>query len=157
MQGVETLKGNRQEKILELISQQVILTQEDLQNALQAAGFQVTQSTVSRDIKELRLIKGHDSQGNYRYLSAETRVISDHSEQHYRLLLSQSTKSIDYALNNVVVKCFPGMASGAAVALDALFSDRMLGCLAGDDTILIVVHNESQAAELVTDLRAGKK
>ncbi len=151
------MKGNRQEKILELISQQVILTQEDLQNALQAAGFQVTQSTVSRDIKELRLIKGHDSQGNYRYLSAETRVISDHSEQHYRLLLSQSTKSIDYALNNVVVKCFPGMASGAAVALDALFSGRMLGCLAGDDTILIVVHNESQAAELVTDLRAGKK
>ncbi len=147
------MKGNRQEKILELISQKIILTQEDLQNALLNAGYPVTQSTVSRDIKELRLIKGHDAEGNYRYLSANTHSYNNHSEQHYKMLLSQSAKSIDYAVNNVVVKCFPGMASGAAVALDALFSDRMLGSLAGDDTILIVTRTEAQAADLAAAIR----
>ena len=64
------MRGNRQEKILQIINEQVILTQDDLQDALKKEGFNVTQSTISRDIKRLRLIKGHDSFGNYRYISA---------------------------------------------------------------------------------------
>ncbi len=150
------MKGNRQEKILDLITRKVILTQEDLQAALLEEGYPVTQSTVSRDIKELRLIKGHDSEGNYRYLSASTHTINDRSEQHYKLLLGQSIKSIDYALNNVVIKCYTGMASGAAVALDTLYSDRMLGCLAGDDTILIVLRDVIQAETLASELKNNK-
>lgn len=146
------MKKNRQQMILELIENTVLLTQEDLQNALQKAGFEVTQSTVSRDIKELHLVKSRDSQGNYRY-SAQGPVSNTHSENQYENMFSGAAKSVDFALNNVVVKCYGGMASGACVALDALFGNMMLGSLAGDDTIIIVTRSEEQSAELAKGLK----
>lgn len=147
------MKNNRQSKILELINANVISTQDDLQTILQNEGYNVTQSTVSRDIKELKLVKGHDVNGNYRYLNAENHKSESHSAGHYHELFMRSVKKIDYALNNVVIKCYNGMASGACVALDALFSERMLGSLAGDDTILIVTRSEEDSATLTAELK----
>lgn len=147
------MKDNRQEKIVELIRKKIILTQEELQKALLDEGFRVTQSTVSRDIKELRLVKGHDSSGNYRYVLPESPLPTEQSVLHYRELFSRSVRSIDYALNNVILKCDNGMASSACVSLDILYSDRMLGSLAGDDTVLIVTRSENDSELLVKELK----
>lgn len=147
------MKSKRQEKILELIRQKICLTQEDLQNGLLEAGFNVTQSTVSRDIRELKLVKGRDEQGNYRYLSNQNGAALKKSDySHYRELFLRAVKSVDYSLNNVVVKCGVGMASSACVAIDEMFGDMMLGSLAGDDTIIIVTVGEAQSKLLCENL-----
>lgn len=145
------MKIKRQKRILELIKENIFLTQEELQEALLADGFEVTQSTVSRDIKELRIVKGHDRDGNYRYIAAKQSP--SHNDNHYRELFARSVKSVAYALNNVVIKCYNGMASPACVAVDELFGDMMLGSLAGDDTIIIVTYNEQGAESLTRELK----
>ncbi len=142
------LKNKRQNEILSIISQKIVYTQEDLQNELLALGYNVTQSTVSRDIKELRLIKTHDSEGNYRYVSTVAKSMLN-GESHYRDLFTKAVKSVDYALNNVVIKTHSGMASTACVALDNMFGDTMLGSLAGDDTIIIVTRSEMHSKILI--------
>lgn len=142
------LKSKRQETILELINRKICLTQEDLQNGLLEAGFDVTQSTVSRDIRELKLVKGRDEQGNYRYLSGHTTQRAEKTDNHFNELILRSVKSAAYSLNNVVVKCGVGMASSACVAIDELFGDMMLGSLAGDDTVIIVTVGEAQSKQL---------
>ncbi|MBO5321183.1 MAG: arginine repressor [Clostridia bacterium] len=145
------MKQTRQQKLLELIENNVLITQEDLQQGLEALGFQVTQSTVSRDIKELKIIKGRDEKGNYRYLTH--RVTGNtHSDNLYIKMFVDGVKSFDYAVNNVVIKCFAGMASSVCVAVDALFGDMMLGSLAGDDTIIIVTHSEAESKALISEL-----
>ncbi len=149
------MKQNRHKKILELIENNILLTQEDLQQSLEALGFQVTQSTVSRDIKELKLIKGRDSSGNYRYLSPKT-VSAPHTENQYEKMFADGVKSTDFALNNVVIKCFGGMASSVCVAVDALFGDMMLGSLAGDDTIIIVTRSSEASEALLKEFRKIK-
>ncbi len=146
------MKQTRQQKILELIDKNIMLTQEDVKAGLEKAGFEVTQSTVSRDIKELKLIKGRDDNGNYRYLS-HTKEGTTHTENQYNKMFSDGVKSMDYALNNVVIKCFGGMASSVCVALDALYHDMMLGSLAGDDTIIIVTRSEEQSKNLISNLK----
>lgn len=146
------MKSKRQLKILELIKNKICLTQEDLQNGLKELGFNVTQSTVSRDIRELKLVKGRDEQGNYRYLANPVNKLSKKDDLHYREMFSRSAKSIRYSLNNVVVKCDVGMASSACVAVDEMFGDLMLGSLAGDDTIIIVTEGEEQSKLLCENL-----
>lgn len=146
------MKNKRQEKILEIIKNNIVLTQEDIQNALTKMGFTVTQSTVSRDIKELKLIKGHDSEGNYRYISAAK---SGHSKSlsHYYEMFKSSAVSVDCAVNDIVIRCHNGMASGACVAVDAIFGDRFLGTIAGDDTIFIVTRSVEDAIELTEEIK----
>lgn len=144
------MKNKRQKEILEIIKQKIVLTQEDLQNELLLLGYNVTQSTVSRDIKELKLIKSHDSSGNYRYIS--NQITSKYSDSHYRDMFVKAVKTVDYALNNVVINCYAGMASSACVALDSMFHDMMLGSLAGDDTIIVVTKSEQHSIELVNEL-----
>ena len=146
------LKSRRQEIILELIKRKICLTQEDLQSGLLEAGFDVTQSTISRDIRELKLVKGRDKDGNYRYLTNQTQTTVLHNESHYNDLFSKAVKTVDYSLNNVVIKCYNGMASTACVAVDELFVDMMLGSLAGDDTIIIVTTGEQQSKLLTEQL-----
>ena len=146
--GVYKLKSKRQEKILELIKQKICLTQEDLQNGLLEAGFDVTQSTVSRDIRELKLVKGRDDNGNYRYLSNNHSVNVKKIDSHNKELFLRAVKSVEYSLNNVVIKCGNGMASSVCVAVDEMFGDMMLGSLAGDDTIIIVTVSENQSKVL---------
>ncbi|MBQ4119735.1 MAG: ArgR family transcriptional regulator [Clostridia bacterium] len=145
------MKHTRQQQILNIIKENIILTQEDLQNALLNLGYNVTQSTVSRDIKELKLIKSHDSNGNYRY-AANTFQSSDNSAQ--RDLFVKSVLSVDCALNNVVIKCRSGLASGACVALDTLFHEYMLGSLAGDDTIIVVTKSTDHSKTLVEKINS---
>ena len=147
------MKRKRQQKILEIIANNIVLTQDDIQNFLLAAGFKVTQSTVSRDIKELRLIKGHDAAGNYRYVSSEHRDTSKQAFAHYREIFSRYASGVDYALNDVVVKCMAGMASSVCVAIDAMYNDMMLDTIAGDDTVFIVTRSEAQASQLTNELK----
>lgn len=144
------MKNNRQKVILDIIAKKIILTQEDLQNELLLLGYNVTQSTVSRDIKELKLVKGHDSNGNYRYIT--NKIEDEHSHTQYRDMFAKAVKAVDYALNNVVIKCYAGMASSAGVALDNMFHDMMLGSLAGDDTVIIVTKSEQHSVMLVEKL-----
>ena len=151
--AVNKMKRRRQQKILEIIANNIVITQDDIQNLLLAAGFKVTQSTVSRDIKELRLIKGHDSAGNYRYVSGDLRDTDKQAFAHYREIVSRYTTGVDYALNDVVVKCVSGMASSVCVAIDTMYNDMMLGTIAGDDTVFIVTRGEAQAAQLTNELK----
>lgn len=146
------MKNNRHDAIIKLIKEKVLLTQEDLQNELIALGYNVTQSTVSRDIKELKIVKGHDIYGNYRYIFNQVALGTSHSGDHYREMFSKAVISVDYAINNVVIKCHTGMASSACVAVDELYGDMMLGSLAGEDTIIIVTQTEERSALLASSL-----
>lgn len=151
------MKGKRQETVLEIIKNNVILTQDDLQNALKDYGYDVTQSTVSRDIRQLKLIKDHDSEGNYRYVTVDRAVKQNQSAEHYRDMIKGTVISVDYAVNNVVVKCHNGMASSTCVSLDNMFSDRMLGSVAGDDTIIIITRDEESSRLLSQEINEIKK
>lgn len=146
------MKNKRQEKILELIKRDIVTTQEELQTSLEALGFRVTQSTVSRDIKELRIVKAQDENGVYRYLVAQgddgKRTVG-----HYQDLFARSAIDVLYSMNIVIVKCYAGMASGAGVALDNLYSDMILGSLAGDDTVFAVTSSESDSQKLTDELK----
>ena len=147
------MKRKRQQKILEIIENNIVITQDEIQNLLLEEGFKATQSTVSRDIKELRLIKAHDADGNYRYVSSQIKNSERQSFAHYRELFSRYAKSVEYALNDVVIKCMSGMASSVCVALDAMYNDMMLGTIAGDDTVFIVTHSEAHAAQLTNEIK----
>ncbi len=144
------MKQTRQKAILDIIKDKVVLTQEDLQNELLELGYDVTQSTVSRDIKEMKLIKTHDINGNYRYCADNNRSQGDFS--HQKDIFAKSVLSVDYALNNVVIKCRAGLASGACVALDDLFHGFMLGSLAGDDTIIVVTASTEASKKLTQEI-----
>ncbi len=147
------MKKKRQQKILEIIENNIVITQDEIQNLLLEEGFKATQSTVSRDIKELRLIKAHDADGNYRYVSSQIKNFEKQSFEHYREIFSRYAKSVEYALNDVVIKCMSGMASSVCVALDAMYNDMMLGTIAGDDTVFIVTHSEAHAAQLTNEIK----
>lgn len=147
------MKGKRQEVILDIIKKNIILTQDELQLALEKFGFNVTQSTVSRDIKELKLVKGRDEAGNYRYICAATNDTELKPLSNYKEIISNSVKSIDCAMNDVVVKCYTGMASSVCVAIDIIFGDKMLGSIAGDDTIFIVTHSIDEALQLSNEIK----
>lgn len=148
------MKNKRQEKILELINQRAFLTQDELQEALNSLGFNVTQSTVSRDIKQLRIIKALDSVGNYRYVSQiNNEMISEReSDSHYTDIFKRSVIKVDCAFNDIVIKCYSGMASGACVAVDYFFPDMIMGSLAGDDTIFIITKTPEIAKKLTDRL-----
>lgn len=144
------MKKKRQERILELIAAQVIDTQEDLQAALKQNGYDVTQATVSRDVKELQIVKAADATGRYRYISHRE---SDGRKVAYNDIFSNSVIYIESAMNDVVIKCHSGMAPGACAALDSMKWDSVVGTLAGDDTILAITRSETAAIELVKSLK----
>ncbi|HOJ80897.1 MAG TPA: arginine repressor [Clostridiales bacterium] len=142
------MKYSRHAKILELIEKYPIETQEELAEKLREHGMDVTQATVSRDIKELRLIKVMADDGSYRYASI-TRTEGNISNK-LLTVFSESFVSCDYANNIVVVKTLPGMAQAAASAVDAMKWPEIVGSIAGDDTIMIVCRAEKIAEELVS-------
>ena len=147
------MKNKRQDVLLKLIRDNIISTQEDLMNSLISEGFTVTQSTISRDIKELRIVKALDAFGNYRYISAFDNSERDgEKNDKFVDIFSNSVISIQYAMNDIVIKCYPGMASSACVAVDNLYNDMIIGSLAGDDTIFIITESEAMAAELTEKL-----
>ena len=146
------MKTKRQEALLEIIRRERIDTQEELTNALRAAGFAVTQATVSRDIKELRLIKTLGEDGRYHYAAVKPAV-SDKETAKLQTLFRDAVRSVDHACNIVVVKCLAGTAGAVCTATDSMHLPEVVGTLAGDDTIMIVVRTEADAVKLARTLK----
>ena len=139
------MKNERQAKIIEIIQTEIIETQEELLKKLRVAGFHVTQATVSRDIRELNLVKGSTPDGRYKYTVGKPKGADKPKFSH---ALSESIISIDYAQNLIVVKTFAGMAQAVATQIDYLREEEIIGCVAGDDAILVVVKTCERAIEL---------
>lgn len=141
------MKYSRQAKLLEIIENEIIETQEEIADKLKEAGMDVTQATISRDIKELKLIKVMASDGRYKYapFSKSENVVLN----RLMTIFSESYVSSDYANNIVVVKTLPGMAQASASAIDSLNRSEIVGSIAGDDTVMIVCRTEKVAEELV--------
>lgn len=131
------MKTKRQSKMLELIKKHDIETQEELSDYLQKEGYQVTQATVSRDIRELKLTKVAMSNGRQKYVTL-TEGTEDLSEKYTRVF-HDGFVSMDMAQNILVIKTVSGMAMAVAAALDALKFSEVVGCIAGDDTIMVAV------------------
>ncbi|HAH78921.1 MAG TPA: arginine repressor [Ruminococcaceae bacterium] len=145
------MKKKRHERILELISRYSIDTQEELLHRLQESGFRVTQATVSRDIKELRLVKVLSPDGKYRYMRAEEKARQN--DVKFSSLFQDSAVAVDYAQNIVAVKCLTGMANAVCAAMDTLHWDDAVATLSGDDTIFILMRNEGAAGRLAGKLK----
>lgn len=145
------MKARRQAKILELIKNQAIETQEELADALGRQGIQVTQATVSRDIKELQLNKVPTGDGRYRYALPDE--VAPGSWDRRRRIFQESVLGIDFSENIIVIRSLPGTAQGVASAVDHLGWAEFIGTVAGDDTVMIVVRPKEAAPELVERIR----
>ncbi|HYE10063.1 MAG TPA: arginine repressor [Patescibacteria group bacterium] len=141
------MKISRHAKILEIIERREIDTQEDLAEELKKSGFNVTQATVSRDIKELRLIKVLTESGKYKY--AALREHDTMLSERLVKIFSESVLSIDYAGNIIVLKTFSGAAGGACEAIDVFDLPEIVGTIAGDDTIFILVRTAEQSEQVI--------
>ena len=147
------MKTKRQAKIVEIISNTNVETQEQLLKALEEEGFTSTQATISRDIKELRIVKELTSLGTYRYSVSEKDAppaLTDRLNTIFR----ECVTSIDYAENIIVIHTLPGLASAAGSALDAMKVNVVLGTLAGDDTVMIVMRDSNAAAAFCGEIKS---
>jgi len=146
------LKTKRQNVILSIIEKNDIETQEELIESLRKEGFNVTQATVSRDIRELKLTKINSENGKYKYVLP--RVPKENAGHRlYNTTISGSVISVEYALNIVVVKTYPGMAQAVAAGIDSNNIDGVMGCVAGDDTIIVAVKTAEGAKNAARDIR----
>lgn len=138
------MKNARQQQILELIERYDIDTQETLIKRLKEVGYIVTQTTVSRDIRQLNLVKGVTAMGTYKYVAPQSS--KDNNIPVLSSAMTDSVLKIEAACNIVVVKTYAGMANAIAVCVDSMFHDSIVGSVAGDDTILLVI-KDNEAAE----------
>lgn len=145
------MKGTRQAEILKIIESTDVETQEQLLDALRRRGFSATQATISRDIKQLHLVKEQTRAGHYRYTKSERKHTPDLAGR-LRTIFKESVTSFDVAQNIVVVNTMPGLASAACSALDAMDIDQMVGTLAGDDTALLIMRNNEAAADFCSEI-----
>lgn len=145
------MKIKRHNKIMEIIEQHSIETQEELITQLRLAGFDVTQATISRDIRELKLAKVMCETGSYKYVLPKPG--NEDGRHVYNKALSGSIKSVEAAMNDIVIKTYPGMANAVAAGIDALREHDILGCVAGDDTIIIIAHSTEAAAAISKRIR----
>lgn len=145
------MKANRQAMIVLIIKEQVIGTQEELGEALKGRSVLVTQATLSRDIKELGLIKVPTSEGYYRYSLPQDRTPVDINRRAQRML-EDAVVSIDMAENLIVLKTMNGTAQGVAAALDDLEWQEVVGTVAGDNTILVIIRSKGQVEEVMNRL-----
>ena len=146
------MKNNRHELILKLVSENSISTQEELQRLLLDNGCRVTQATVSRDINELALIKTCTASGQYKYTIPRLTQSSLADNGSLLSILSDGVVSVDYALNTAVIKCHTGMAQAVCARLDNTGIENVVGTIAGDDTIFILMRSERDAERLVKEL-----
>lgn len=147
------MKSKRQAKIMEIISTSNIETQEQLLQELQNAGFSSTQATISRDIKELRIVKELTGLGTYRYTSA-SREVTNTFTNRLNTIFRECVTSFDYAQNIIVIHTMPGLANAAASALDAMSRSVVLGTLAGDDTVIAIMRDNNSAAAFCGEIRS---
>ncbi len=150
------LKNIRQNKILELINAHAIDRQEDLLLHLKQCGFEVTQATVSRDIRELRLLKTSTGEGKYRYIVSPGATKNNHALSRFETIFKESILNVDYAGNSVLVKCYAGMANAACEVFDALVWENVVGTLSGDDTFLILMRTEESAKNMAKKISKYK-
>lgn len=137
---------------MEIISTTNVETQEQLLAMLQTAGFSSTQATISRDIKELRIIKELTSFGTYRYTTAAREVPHTFSGR-LNSIFRECVTDFDYAQNIIVMHTLPGLANAAASALDAMHMSVVLGTIAGDDTVFIVMRDNNAAAAFCGEIK----
>ncbi|MBE5842141.1 MAG: arginine repressor [Butyrivibrio sp.] len=145
------MKKNRHDKIIEIIARNVVETQEQLAALLKDAGYDVTQATVSRDIRQMKLTKQvtEDGKQKYVYTAADSDVMQD----KYVSVLRAGFVSMDLAQNILVMKTVSGMAMALAAALDALNFPQIVGCIAGDDTIMIAIKTNEEAVEIMEEIQ----
>lgn len=145
------MKAQRHKKIIEIVEQKEIETQDELADELRRSGFNVTQATVSRDIKELRLIKVAAGVDRYRYAVTADRYLVG-GKTKTRRILRDSVISIDFSENIIVVKTTPGAAQAVALVIDNEGSREIIGTVAGDDTVIVVVKPKSAVREVMKRL-----
>ncbi len=150
------MKNDRQEKILAIISGEAIETQEQLIERLRAQGVNSTQATISRDIKELHLIKEPAGGGRYRYAVSAQKTKLNFADR-LQTILRDSIVGVDYAQNIVVLRTMPGLAGAAGAAFDGMEIPRMVGSIAGDDTVMIVMRDTASAADFCGEIAAMRK
>lgn len=146
------MKSQRQTKILEIIASKDIETQEQLLNELREAGFRCTQATISRDIKELRILKDLTAMGTYRYTIGSKEATGAFSTR-LNTIFKESVISYDYAQNIVVIKTLPTLAPAAGRAIDAMNMSVVVGTLAGDDTLLIIMRDVQAAIGFCIEIK----
>ena len=146
------MKSQRQAKIMEIISNQNIETQEQLQAVLFQEGYRCTQATISRDIKEMRIVKELTSLGTYRYTTSGSEIVSTFSSR-LNTIFRECVIGFDYAQNIIVIRTLPGLASAAGSAIDAMNLSTVVGSLAGDDTVMIVMRDNNSAAAFCGEIK----
>lgn len=144
------MRKNRLAKIIEIISDHDVETQDELLEYLRSEGFDVTQATVSRDIRELKLIKGNSENGTYCYMMPKT--MRD-ERLHFNSALAEAITKVDYAQNIVVLHTYAGMAQPVAIEVDKLGLSQILGCVAGDDAIIVITRDNDSAATISNQLK----
>ncbi len=144
------MKKIRQNKILEIINSRDIETQDELIECLHDHGLDVTQATISRDIRELKLTKISSGTGMYKYVQPKDDKATD---ARLSRTLTDSITHVDCALNQIVLKTYPGMAGAVAVSVDSIDKSEILGCVAGDDTIIVVCRTVESAAHIAENIR----
>ena len=146
------MKSQRQAKIIEIISTRNVETQEQLLAALQKEGFRGTQATISRDIKELRIVKELTNLGTYRYTTTSNEVSNSFSNR-LNTIFRECVIGVDYAQNIIVIRTLPGLASAAGSAIDAMNMSLVVGTLAGDDTVMVVMRDNNAAAAFCGEIK----
>lgn len=146
------MKSQRQAKIMEIIANQNVETQEQLLALLQAEGFRGTQATISRDIKELRIVKELTSLGTYRYTASANEVGGSFSAK-MNTIFRECVIGFDYAQNIIVIRTLPGLASAAGSAIDSMNMNMVVGTLAGDDTVMVVMRDNNSAAAFCGEIK----
>ena len=149
------MKTVRQVAILDIIEKQEIETQEELASALNARGIRVTQATVSRDIKELRLLKVLTPSGKYKYATGDQA--DNNLTDRFIRMLAESLLSVSSANNLIVVKTLSGSANVAAEALDSMHWPEVLGTLAGDNTVLLIIRSNEETINVTSRIREMMK
>lgn len=148
------MKTDRQSMILEIIEKEDVDTQEQLQQRLQEQGVRCTQATISRDIKELNLVKQPGRDGNYRYVCPAPKPAEHSFAGRLKNIFKEGVASCEAAQNIVVVKTMPGLAPAAAAALDGMELEGFVGSLAGDDTAILIMRTSRVAEELTQEIES---
>jgi transcriptional regulator of arginine metabolism len=150
------MKGTRQAEILRIIGEVEVETQEQLLDELARHGIQATQATISRDIKQLHIIKELTGKGTYKYVVSNQRTSLNFAER-LRTIFRECVTSLDFAQNIVVINTMPGLASAAAAALDSMELPDMVGSLAGDDTAILIMRTGQAAEEFCQNIHEMMK
>lgn len=146
------MKSQRQAKIMEIISNRNVETQEQLLSLLTEEGFRATQATISRDIKELRIVKELTNMGTYRYTTAANESGGTFSAR-LNTIFRECVTGFDYAQNIIVIRTLPGLASAAGSAIDSMDMNKIVGTLAGDDTVMVVMRDNNAAAAFCGEIK----